>query len=210
MNDLAGIAAPLLAFAVAAGSPGPATLAVAATAMARGRRAGCWLGAGLALGLTFWGIVAAAGLGALMLQSVTALTILRILGGLYLLYLAWKAAQSAIMTDAAAAEAVKGAAGWGLFRQGLALNLMNPKAVLAWLAVLAIGLPAGAEAGMVALVTGLCAALGLALYLVYVALFSLPAVMGGYRRARRGIEAAVAALFGLAGLRLLTTRVETP
>ncbi|MEL7171707.1 MAG: LysE family transporter [Pseudomonadota bacterium] len=207
MEGLAFLAAPLLAFFVAAASPGPATLAVAATAMAHGRAAGLALGGGLAVGLAFLGELAAAGLGPLMLESTTALLVLRLLGGGYLLYLAWVSARSAWRAGAgeSAAPAVEGRVA---FRRGLLLNLLNPKAVLAWIAVLAIGLPAGAGFAELVTVTLACAAMGFAIYAGYALVLSLPPAMAFYGRVRRGLEAAFAAVFGYAGLRLIFTRSE--
>ena len=59
MPDLSFLIAPLIAFFIAAGSPGPATLACAGAAMTHGRAAGLALGVGLALGLSFWGALTA-------------------------------------------------------------------------------------------------------------------------------------------------------
>ncbi|MFN3868099.1 MAG: LysE family translocator [Hyphomicrobiaceae bacterium] len=128
-----------MAFFVAAASPGPATLAVSTTAMAAGARPAAALGLGLAVGLAFWGVVAAAGLGAVLVQSSVALTVLRWFGGAYLLWLAWQSARSALLPTRLPDEAVPVADGRMMFR-GLILNLSNPKAVLAWISVLAIGL----------------------------------------------------------------------
>lgn len=210
MEGVAFLAAPLLAFFVAAASPGPATLAVAATAMAHGRAAGLAFSAGLALGLAFWGVLAAAGLGALMLTSTTALVVLRLLGGAYLLYLAWGSARSALSADDERVAPPPRVAGRVAFRRGLLLNLLNPKAVLAWIAVLAIGLPGGAGATELLLVTIACALLGLAIYAGYAVILSRPAAMAFYRRARRWLEGVFAAVFGYAGLRLMLARSETP
>ncbi|MEM7498934.1 MAG: LysE family transporter [Pseudomonadota bacterium] len=210
MEGMAFLAAPLLAFFVAAASPGPATLAVAATAMARGRAAGLALGAGLAVGLAFWGLVAAAGLGPLMVQSASALLVLRLLGGGYLLYLAWCSARSALRPGDDGAAPTGALSGRAAFQRGVVLNLLNPKAVLAWIAVLAIGLPAGAGAAEIAVVTLACALLGLAIYAVYALALSLPSAMAFYVRARRRLEAVFAAFFGYAGLRLVFARSDTP
>lgn len=84
MSDLSLLPA-LLAFFIAAASPGPATMEVSTTAMAHGARPAAMLGLGLAVGLAFWGVVAAADLGALLMQSSAALTALRWFGGGYLL-----------------------------------------------------------------------------------------------------------------------------
>jgi threonine/homoserine/homoserine lactone efflux protein len=197
----------LLAFFVAAASPGPATLAVSTTAMAGGARAAAVLGLGLAVGLAFWGVVAAAGLGALLVQSSVALTVLRWFGGAYLLWLAWQSARSAMRADTALAEVHPVADGRILIR-GLALNLSNPKAVLAWISVLALGVGPSQAGSGIAVTTALCAALGLLIYLAYAVLFSQAPVRAGYRKARRGIDGLASVFFGYSGLKLVMTRSE--
>lgn len=59
---------PVILFAafLAAGSPGPATLAIAGTSMSSGRPAGLALAAGVTSGSFIWSISAAFGLGAVM------------------------------------------------------------------------------------------------------------------------------------------------
>lgn len=204
MTDLDFLIPPALAFLVAAGSPGPATLAVATTAMAAGPRAALAIGTGLALSLGLWGMVAALGLGAAMLAWAPALTVLRIAGGAFLLWLAWKAARSAL--SPAAPVDPDTLASNRYFLSGFALNLTNPKALLAWGAVIAIGLPDGAGPGAVATITVVCAGLGWLIYVVYALIFSRPGMMAAYARTRRWVDRATAALFAAAGLRLLTWR----
>ncbi|MBK0400060.1 LysE family transporter [Limibaculum sp. M0105] len=206
MTGAAFLVAPALAFFVAAASPGPATLSVAATSMARGRPAGLAMAAGLSLGLAAWGVVAATGLGALMLAWAPALGIVRIAGGCFLLWLAWRSAQSALRPAAAGGTASGAKGARGMFRQGLLLNLLNPKALLAWGAVIALGMPAGAGAAEFAAIVGVCSALGCAIYAGYAVLFSLAAVRAGYARARRWIDGVCAALFAAAGGALIAGR----
>jgi len=92
----------LLAWAVGGGSPGPATMAIAGTSMNRGRGPGLAVAAGIVSGSAAWGLAAALGLSALMAANAWIVEILRYVGAAYLLYLAFKAARSA-MTDIAAA-----------------------------------------------------------------------------------------------------------
>lgn len=200
MPDLASLSAIAAAFFVAAASPGPATLAVAAVSMSAGRRTGMAFGLGLSVGLAFWGLVAAAGLGALLQASTTALSVLKLLGGAYLLWLAVNAARSAARVREVPAGQAADRRG---FRRGLLLNLSNPKAVFAWMAALALGLGDGSGAGQVVLATGLCVVLGFAIYAFYAVIFSTGGAMAVYRRARRWIEAVVAGLFALAGFGLI-------
>lgn len=197
------ILAALLAFFIAAASPGPATMAVAATSMARGRPAGLILGFGLSLGVCFWGVLTALGLGALMLAWAPALIILKIVGGLYLFYLAWMSAKDALTDNDTTPLAGRTAGGGALFRRGLVLNLLNPKAVLAWTAAIALGLPdEGAQSYLIAVVV-LCSVMTVAIYAAYAMLFSLAAVRAAYSRVRRWCDALFAACFAAAGLRLI-------
>ncbi|RVT84453.1 LysE family translocator [Rhodobacteraceae bacterium CCMM004] len=200
MLDPAGLFAAWAAFVVAAASPGPATLAVAAVSMRSGRGAGLRFGTGLGLGLAAWGLVAATGVGVVLEASEAALSVLKLAGGAYLLWLAWGAARSAVRT-ADATEPVSDDARW--LRRGAILNLSNPKAVFAWMATLSLGVGAGAEPVQVATATALCAVTGGAIYAGYAVAFSAPGARAAYARARRGIEAAVAGLFALAGLGLI-------
>ena len=89
------------------------------------------------------------------------------------------------------------------FVQGLVLNLSNPKAVVAWMAALSVGLGADDGLAAVAVATLGCVVIGFAIYAGYAAAFSLAAVMRGYARLRRWIDGVVAVLFATAGLVLL-------
>lgn len=198
MLDVTSLGTVSVAFFVAAASPGPATIAAATVSMSHGRAAGLRFGAGLSIGLAFWGIVAATGLGAVLQTSSHALSILKVFGGGYLLWLAYGSARSA-----SRAESTPLALRSIGFRKGLILNLSNPKAVLAWMATLALGLGNASGVAQVALATSVCILLGFAIYVGYALVFSTPGAMDVYRRARRWIDGAVAGLFAVAGLGLI-------
>ncbi|MEO1491167.1 MAG: LysE family translocator [Pseudomonadota bacterium] len=204
--EAATFLAPLLAFFIAAASPGPATLAVAATSMAQGRAAGLLLGIGLSVGLIFWGTLTAAGLGALIVAWAPALLVLKIAGGLYLLYLAWISARSALRTEPLDDMTQRTVKARNLVWRGIALNLMNPKAVLAWAAVIAVGLPSTEASGYLVTVVALCAVLSVVIYGTYAVLFSVGPVRMAYARGRRICEALFALGFAAAGLRLMFWR----
>ncbi|MEM7506249.1 MAG: LysE family translocator [Pseudomonadota bacterium] len=208
--ETASLAAPAAAFLIAAGSPGPATLAVAATSMSRGRSAGLACAVGLWVALSLWGLVAAAGIGALMATWAPAMIALRLIGGAYLLYLAWQSMRSALADHPVEQDAADCPNAALMFWRGMLLNAMNPKALLAWMAVIVIGLPPGAGTGDVAIIFALCSAIGLGLYVLYAMLFSTGRAMRFYLRLRRWIEGGCALLFGAAGLGLLFRRVDTP
>ncbi|MEO0328521.1 MAG: LysE family translocator [Pseudomonadota bacterium] len=200
MFDIASLMTIAVAFFIATASPGPATIAVATVSMNAGRKTGLLFGLGLSIGLAFWGLVAATGLGALLQASNYALSILKLLGGMYLLWLAYNSARSAASS---AATKIAFVAERGYFRRGLLLNLSNPKAVFAWMAVLTLGLGNTSQVHHVVVATGLCMVVGLFIYVSYAFLFSTSGAMAIYRSTRRWIEGAVAGLFAIAGLGLI-------
>ncbi|WP_394689780.1 LysE family translocator [Hoeflea sp.] len=189
-----------VAFFIVTVSPGPANIAVATVAMHSGRRPGLLFGLGLSVGLAFWGMVAATGLGVILQSTTTLLTLLKLLGGAYLLWLAIQSGRSAAQSNAE--MQVRTTTGrW--FWRGLLLNLSNPKAVVAWMAALSMGLGQDTGPYAVAVATLFCISLGVVNYAGYALTFSLPGFMAGYRRSRRWIEGVVAGLFALAGFGLI-------
>lgn len=200
MSDALPVLAAASAFFVIAISPGPATVGAAAVSLAQGRRAGLRFAAGLAVGLAAWGVLAASGLGALLAVSERVLLVLKLVGATYLLWLAWGAGCAAARPDASRMQTVLSARP---FRQGLLLNLSNPKGVFAWLAALSLGLGSGAGWVSVWSATALCALIGYLVYLPWVFAFSTARAMRLYARARRWVDGVVAGLFALAGLGLL-------
>lgn len=76
-------------------------------AMDQGRRAALVLAAGVVSGSIFWGAMAAMGISAILTRYAEALTILKIFGGLYLLYLALRATKAALTSGERQAEVRK-------------------------------------------------------------------------------------------------------
>ncbi len=198
---------PLLAAAfIAMVSPGPATLALAGTSMAFGRRAGLALASGITTGSLAWSMTAALGLGALMATHVWMLEILRYLGVAYLMYLAIKAARSALLGKAVATKSFTG--DWRvLYLKGLALHLTNPKAILFFGSLYSIGLPPETSSANLALVVAAVGLQSAILFHCYAFLFSSKAVTRVYLKMHRGIEGVLALAFTAASLKILTARL---
>ena len=196
----------LIAALIAAISPGPATLALAGTSMASGRRAGLALASGITSGSLIWSVSAAAGLGAVMLANAWVFEIVRYFGVTYLLFLAYKSARSALSEKDIALRSMSGNAA-KLYSKGLLLHVTNPKAVLFFGALYSIGVPPGAAIGdliIVILAVGLQSAIVFHLYAV---IFSSKVMANSYLRARRWCEAAFAIGFGVAGFKILTAKL---
>jgi threonine/homoserine/homoserine lactone efflux protein len=198
----------LLAALVATASPGPATLAIAGTSMASGRRYGLALAAGVTSGSLTWSVAAAAGLSAVMLANAWAFEILRYAGAGYLLFLAFKSARSALAPGAPALRLVATPTLKAAYRRGLVLHLTNPKAILFFGSLYAVGVPAGSSPETLALVIAAIGLQSLLLFHGYALLFSSPPLTAGYTKLRRWFEVVFAVAFAAAGLKILTARLS--
>ena len=204
MNEVISLASTGLAFFIVAVSPGPATISNAAIAMSHGRKTSLVYGAGLSCGLVFWGLIAATGMGAVLQGSLYLLVTLKILGGLYLLWLAYQSGRSALRSEAKT-TVIAGERRW--FLRGLLLNMSNPKSVIAWMAALSIGLNSNADVSAVASATAVCIVVGFITNALYSVLFSIKGMMLGYQRFRRKIDGAVSMLFAMAGFGLIRSAI---
>ena len=124
-------------------TPGPNMAYLAALSLSRGWRIGFAAVAGVALGLSVYGIAAALGIAAIVESSTLLYQALRWGGVIYLLWLAWDAWSSAdgVTPDEAPGNDHERASA---FRRGLITNLLNPKAAVFYVAVLPEFLDTGA------------------------------------------------------------------
>lgn len=197
------------AYIVGAASPGPSNMRIMAVAMHRGRRAALVLAAGVISGSFFWGAMAATGVSAVLTQYANALTLLKILGGAYLLFLAFKAARSAMTSSEQVERAIAATpdvSGVRLYQRGLLMHLTNPKALLGWVATMTLGLGAHATPQTVAVILAGCAVLSVTIFCGYAIVFSTTPMIRAYRRARRWIEGTLAAVYATAGVKPLWSR----
>ncbi|MDK2596135.1 LysE family translocator [Pseudoalteromonas obscura] len=112
------------------GSPGPAPLALAAVGASSGVKAGTPFLFGILAGLSVAIVAAATGLGALLLSFPQLTKSLQIAALLYLFYVAYKIATNRSGLSSAGDKTVG-------FLDGFILNLFNPKAYAACIAIFA-------------------------------------------------------------------------
>ncbi|WP_416066542.1 LysE family translocator [Rhizobium sp. ZK1] len=197
------------AYIIAAASPGPSNMRIMGVAMHQGRQSALMIAAGVVSGSLFWGSMAATGVSAILAQYAQALIVLKIAGGLYLMFLAYKAGKSAMTSDekqGRAIDAIRPASGFSLYRRGLLMHLTNPKALLGWIATMTLGLGPGATPATVAVILAGCAILSITIFCGYALVFSTAPMIRMYRHARRWIEGTLALVFGAAGMKLLLSR----
>lgn len=204
----ANMALAYSAYAIGVASPGPSNLAVMATAMSAGRRSALVFAAGVISGSAIWGLLATLGLSTVMMQYSYALVLMKVLGGLYLLWLSYKSLRSALrpglLPEASAqAQALSSAA---LYCRGAAMHLTNPKAILVWLSIITLALSNDAQRVDALPILAGCLLIGASVFCGYALLFSTQSARRIYARSRRWFDGVLCAVFGYAGLRLLFSR----
>lgn len=122
-------------------APGPAVLYITTRTLRGGTQAGMMSMLGLAIGDLIQVVAVVAGLAALVAASPLALQALKIAAAGYLLYLAYKylASPSKPNDESHHGSTTHGstmAAGGGVFREAVLVNLLNPKSLLFFLAFL--------------------------------------------------------------------------
>jgi threonine/homoserine/homoserine lactone efflux protein len=201
---------PIILFAafLAAGSPGPATLAIASTSMSSGRHSGLALASGVTTGSFIWSVSAAFGLGAVMTANAWVFEVVRYVGAGYLAWLAVKSARSAWYGNKMVTKKMAAVTPRRAYAKGLALHLTNPKAVLFFGALYAIAVPPGTPPSAlitVILAVGIQSAI---MFHLYAVIFSSKPMAAAYTAAKRWFEGFFALAFGAIAFKVFTTRVS--
>ncbi|MFC5521467.1 LysE family translocator [Polaromonas jejuensis] len=124
--------------------PGPTILTVISYSMAHGRRANVPLVAAVALGDSTALLVSLLGLGALLATSAFWFTVVKWVGGLYLLYLGIKLLRAGISPAGPASPATPGSR-WRLFANTYLVTALNPKGIVFFVAFLPQFIRPGAD-----------------------------------------------------------------
>lgn len=207
MQHLTEIVLAFGAFALGMFSPGPNILSVIGTSMSVTRRAGVALALGISTGSFLWATMTAIGLTALIAAYASVLTFIKVVGGVYLLWLAFKAFRSAASAEPIIdASEMSGESLQRFFLRGLTIQMTNPKAALTWIAIMSLGLAGTAPASTAVIIVVGTTILSIIGHIAYAVAFSTKRVVMFYGRARRGIDAALGVFFTVAGVKLLTSR----
>jgi threonine/homoserine/homoserine lactone efflux protein len=168
-------AGTLIAFALTCAiveiTPGPNMAWLAALSLSRGWRTGLAAVAGVALGLSVYGIAAAFGIAAIIENSPFLYQALRWGGVAYLLWLAWDGWRSAdgIRPEGEIEDNHQRASA---FRRGLITNLLNPKAAVFYVAMLPefVNVAAGQIVAQTLALSGIYVAIATAIHALIVLL----------------------------------------
>jgi threonine efflux protein len=181
-------------------APGPNLLAVAGAALGQGLRAALCVTLGVATAIFVWVTVTTFGLATLLVIYPPLFIAMKILGGGYLCFLAFRSLRSALNGKDTSFTANRSA--WtpvGAWRRGLLVNLSNPKSALMWGAITTFMFSSGLSTVQVLGFAPIGFASALVVYGVYGVLFSTNVAKRIYARFTRSVQAMFGAAFGALG-----------
>src|SRR5690606_5445187 len=120
-------------------SPGPSVALILGVATSRGRLPSVVTAFGVACGSIVLAVATVAGVTAILAQVAELMTVLRILGAAYLVWLALKAFRNAASAPKLAVERIGRESVWRTGLAGFTPQISNPKAIMFWLAIASIG-----------------------------------------------------------------------
>ena len=204
MRSVVILTSVLAALFLGAVSPGPSFLFVMRTAVAVSRRHGIAAALGMGLGASIVCTLSLIGVRVLLTQAQWLYVGFKVLGGVYLIYLAWRLWRGAKTPAADSMELAGVPGGIGrTFLMALATQLSNPKTLLVISGIFAALIPTGAPRWLSLSIPPLDFLIEAGWY-IFVALAmscTRPRLM--YLRARPLIDRAAGAVLGVLGTRLI-------
>ena len=205
MTDVTNLLLFLAAATLIALSPGPGMLYVASRTLAGGRGEGMASTLGTGIGGFVHVLAGAVGVSAVLAASAAAFTVLKLLGGVYLIWLGIRSFRGAVL----AAPAVSATGARPALREGIVVEALNPKTAAFFLAFLPqfVDPAAGSVAMQFVVLGAISVGLNTAVDAVVVlgAVRIRDAVLGAPRVMRRVQQGSGAILVAL-GLSLLLAR----
>lgn len=206
MDAMWSVFAISAALAVGAVSPGPSFIVVARNAMSLSRQHGLATACGMGLGAGTFALLALLGLHAVLTAMPMAFLVLKVAGGLYLLYIA-----SLIIRHAKAPLQMQSTTDGQLpavtllqaFRQGLFTQLSNPKTAIVFASVFSALLPAQIPLWFYAVLPTAALLIDGGWYVLVAYLLSAEAPRQTYLKFKTGIDRAAGGVMALLGCKLV-------
>lgn len=204
MHDYAFLLAIAGILFVGAMSPGPSFLVVAQNSLAKSRAHGIATAVGTGLGVSIFAVLASLGVTTLI-ETVPSIYIgFKILGGAYLLYLAyriWNGAKQPLPTQAE--HTVEQGGLFKSFMMGLVTQISNPKTALVIAGIFAAFVPANPPENTWLLVAIIAFVIDFTWYAVLALTLSSERSRSVYGRAKTNFDRVASVFLGLVGVRLI-------
>lgn len=204
MPDIAVLLAIAGALAIGAMSPGPSFVLVSRVAVTASRPNGLAAALGMGVGGATFGVLALAGLSALLQQVEWLHLALKILGGGYLVYLGiriWRSATVPLVVDDVTAGQRRSTT--RSFWIGLATQLSNPKTAIYYASIFAALLPAKPAEWLLFALPPTIFVIEAGWYSIVALAFSSSGPRSAYLKFKAWVDRAAGAVLGVLGARLL-------
>ncbi|MFC4168708.1 LysE family translocator [Teichococcus aestuarii] len=210
MSATTALMAILGALLLGAISPGPSFVLVSRIAVTRSRLCGLAAALGMGVGGAAFATLALLGLTALLAQVEALSLLVRVAGGLYLVWLGWRIWRGAdvpLAQEGSAPAGERAQAGLGrTFLLALATQLSNPKTALVYAGIFAALLPAEAPFWLAVVLPPLVLAVEAGWYGLVALALSTAAPRAAYLRGKGWLDRLAGAAMAALGLRLLLSR----
>jgi len=210
MEGLLPLFGILGAVTIGAMSPGPSFVFVARTSIALSRADGLAAALGMGVGGIVFAGLALVGLQAIVAHLTWLYAALKLVGGLYLVYLAirlWRSAGEPVVEPKAAAQ--RGAGLGKSFAYGMATQLSNPKTAVVYGSIFAALLPPAPPLWLVGALPPLILLIEAGWYAIVALAFSADRPRAAYLRSKRRVDRLAGSVIGVLGARLILDAART-
>lgn len=194
---------------LAAASPGPDFVLVSQQTLTNGKKAGLLCSVGIALGLSIHIIYSALGLAAVIANSSSALWVIKLLGGCYLLYLGYQGitakaqSQTPLVHQSNSKSSISKTIG-----KGFLCNALNPKAPIYFVALFTVVLSPNIPLTHIVVYGVWMMTIQLFWFSTVVFLLSRPAINTKFQTLGHWLNRVMGGAMILLGLKVLTSKIQ--
>ncbi len=204
---------------LAAASPGPDFVLVSGQTLTKGKRVGLYCSLGITLGLGVHILYSVLGLATVIAHSTWLLTLIKIIGGSYLIYLGWQGIRSKPQSVTDIATSSKNLASDSLVsnsspptsainsvKQGFFCNVLNPKAPIYFVSLFTLVLSPEMPLWQLTFYGIWIMVLQMAWFSTVVMLLSIPSINRSFQRHAHWVDRVMGVAMASLGLNLLLRR----
>lgn len=187
-------------------SPGPSVALILGVAVSQGRLPSLITAFGIGCASIILSTTTVLGITAIFAQMADLMTVIRLAGAAYLLWLAWKAFRSMTTRPDLEPREIRQIGAWKAGLTGFGLQLSNPKAILFWLAIASVGGVGDAPPSAILLFIAVAFVISFVGHGGYALLLSSTPFRRLYVRCHRWVEGTLGGFFLFASFKLATER----